>query len=326
MMVTQFSRIGGAFRIDASAAALPLALVIVALIFAALEPAFISVDNLTGIVHRMATTGIMAEGMTFVIMTGGIDLSVGPVLAIAGLVAFFSLQWGAPTVIAVLAGVATGTLIGAVNGIVVAFLRLPPIIVTLGMLSIVRGSALIIGGPILHQLGSGLAYSFIGTGSILGVAFSIWVFAGVVAVMALLQNRTTFGLQVAAVGDNERAAFLSGRPVRLITMATYMISGTMAALAGIIQSSQVYTASANFGEFGTELDVIAAVVLGGTSLLGGKGSVIRTVIGVLFLGVINSGLNILNVPVDTQLITKGLIIVIALALSGRAENARKIAR
>lgn len=313
----------GAYGPWISAGALPLALGAVALIFTALQPAFISVGNLTGIVHRMATTGIMAEGMTFVIMTGGIDLSVGPVLAIAGLVSFFALQAGIPTIASVAAGIATGTLIGAINGAAVAYLRLPPIIVTLGMLSIVRGSALIIGGPILHQLGSGLAYSFIGTGSVLGIAFSTWVFAAIVVLMAVLQKRSIFGLQVAAIGDNERAAFLSGRPVRLVKMVTYMISGTTAALAGIIQSSQVYTASANFGELGTELDVIAAVVLGGTSLLGGKGSVIRTVIGVLFLGVINSGLNILNVPVDSQLIGKGLIIVVALALSERAEIVRK---
>jgi ribose/xylose/arabinose/galactoside ABC-type transport system permease subunit len=302
-----------------SAYALPLSLLAVAGIFAILNPAFVSVDNIVGIVHRMATVGIMAEGMTFVIMTGGIDLSVGPVLAIAGLVTFFALQYGASVVVAVLGGVGTGAIVGALNGVAIAFFRLPAIIVTLGMLSIVRGSALILGGPILHQLRGGLAYSFIGTGFVLGIPFSIWLFAAVVVAMVLLQTRTTFGLQVAAIGDNERAAFLSGRSVRLVKVVTYVICGSTAALAGVIQSSQVYTASATFGEFGTELDVIAAVVLGGTSLHGGKGSVLQTVVGVLFLGVISSGLNILNVPVDVQLIAKGAIIVAALSFSARAE-------
>jgi ribose/xylose/arabinose/galactoside ABC-type transport system permease subunit len=299
--------------------ALPLSLLAVAGIFAILNPAFVSVDNIVGIVHRMATVGIMAVGMTFVIMTGGIDLSVGPVLAIAGLVTFFALQDGASVVVAVLGGVGTGAIVGAVNGVAIAVFRLPAIIVTLGMLSIVRGSALILGGPILHQLRGGLAYSFIGTGFVLGIPFSIWLFAAVVVAMVLLQTRTIFGLQVAAIGDNERAAFLSGRSVRLVKVATYVICGSTAALAGVIQSSQVYTASATFGEFGTELDVIAAVVLGGTSLQGGKGSVLQTVVGVLFLGVISSGLNILNVPVDIQLIAKGAIIVAALSFSARAE-------
>jgi len=317
-MAGTLSHFGRAKRLTPSAVALPLSLIVVAAIFTVLKPAFISLDNVVGIVHRMATTGIMAEGMTFVIMTGGIDLSVGPVLAIAGLVSFFSLQSGAPVIVAVLAGVGTGTAVGAINGAAVAIFKLPAIIVTLAMLSIVRGTALIVGGPILHQLHGGTAYSFIGTGFLFGVPFSIWLFVGVVGAMVFLQTRTTFGLQVAAVGDNERAAFLSGRPVRLIKMTTYVISGSTAALAGVIQSSQVYTASATFGEFGTELDVIAAVVLGGTSLQGGRGSVLQTVVGVLFLGVISSGLNILNVPVDAQLIAKGVIIVAALSLSARA--------
>jgi ribose/xylose/arabinose/galactoside ABC-type transport system permease subunit len=317
-MAGTLSHFGRAKRLTPSAVALPLSLIAVAAIFTVLKPAFVSLDNVVGIVHRMATTGIMAEGMTFVIMTGGIDLSVGPVLAIAGLVSFFSLQSGAPVIVAVLAGVGTGAAVGAINGAAVAIFKLPAIIVTLAMLSIVRGSALIVGGPILHQLRGGTAYSFIGTGFLFGIPFSIWLFVGVVAAMVFLQTRTTFGLQVAAVGDNERAAFLSGRPVRLIKMTTYVISGSTAALAGVIQSSQVYTASATFGEFGTELDVIAAVVLGGTSLRGGRGSVLQTVVGVLFLGVISSGLNILNVPVDAQLIAKGVIIVAALSLSARA--------
>ena len=299
--------------------ALPMALVLMAAGFAVAQPAFLSLGNLAGIVHRVATTGIMAIGMTFVIMTGGIDLSVGPVMALSGLVAYFTLQVpGVPTGLAVLSGLLAGGLVGAINGLAIALLRLPPIIVTLGMLSIVRGVALTLGGPELHQISGQPAYTFIGTGFLLGLPFSIWLFAAAALAMIFVQGKTTFGLQIATIGDNERAAFLSGRRVRLVKAMAYVLCSVTAAAAGIIESSQVYTASATFGEFGTELDVIAAVVLGGTSLMGGRGSVARTLIGVLFLGVVNNGLNILNVSVDVQLIVKGAIIVVALAFSERA--------
>jgi ribose transport system permease protein len=293
---------------------LSASLIVLVAIFAILSPEFLHIDNLVGVVHRVTTTGIMAVGMTFVIMTGGIDLTVGPVLAISGLVAFFTFESGASVPLSVLGAIGTGAVIGALNGAAVAYLRLPPIMVTLAMLSIVRGTALILGGPILHQLPEGVGYEFIGTGFLLGVPVSVWIFLALAILTAFVQRRSAFGLEVAAVGDNERAAFLSGRPVRLVKTSTYVICGATAALAGLIQSSQVYTASANFGEFGTELDVIAAVVLGGTSLQGGRGSILGTVTGVLFLGVVSSGLNILDVPVDVQLIAKGLIIVGALSV------------
>ena len=299
--------------------ALPIALLLVAAVFAVAEPAFLSFANLTGIVHRVATTGIMAVGMTFVIMTGGIDLSVGSVLALSGLVGYMALTDGGLSIgAAVAAGLSAGMLVGALNGIAVAVLGLPPIIVTLGMLSIVRGGALMLGGPELHQISGQPGYTFIGAGFLAGVPFSIWLFAAVALAMIFLQTQTTLGLQISLIGDNERAAFLSGRRVRLIKAIAYVLASLTAAAAGIIESSQVYTASATFGEFGTELDVIAAVVLGGTSLMGGRGSVARTVVGVLFLGVINNGLNIMNVATDVQLIMKGAIIVVALSFSERA--------
>ena len=314
--------VSGEHRLDAprllAAWALPLALLALVACFALAQPAFLSVSNLTGILHRVVTVGIMAVGMTFVIMTGGIDLSVGPVMALAGVVAYFALQSPALHGLAVPAGLAAGALVGLVNGAAIALARLPPIIVTLGMLSIVRGAALTLGGPDLHQISGQPGYSYIGTGLLLGVPFSIWILLAVAAAAMLLQAKTTFGLQISAIGDNERAAHLSGRRVERVRVAAYILCATTAAIAGIIESSQVYTASATFGEFGTELDVIASVVLGGTRLQGGRGSVARTMVGVLFLGVVNSGLNMLNVRVDVQLVVKGAIIVVALALSERA--------
>ena len=313
------SQVVGRWPIGAQLAAnaMPLAIALIVIGFTLAQPAFLTADNLIGIVRQVAIVGIMAVAMTFVVMTGGVDLSVGPVLALAGLVAVFSLDAGLPLPVAVAAALAVGLAIGLVNGAVIAFLGLPPIIVTLATLSIVRGGALLLGGPEMHPIRGQPGYSFIGTGNVFGIPFSVCLFIAVAGVMAFVQRQTPLGLKVAALGENERAAYLSGHATRTTRLVLYGLSGACAALAGIVQSSQVHTGSATYGEFGTELDVIAAVVLGGTSLMGGNGSVVRTVVGVLFLGVLNNGMNILNVPVDIQLIAKGAIIVLAMAWSER---------
>lgn len=297
--------------------ALPLCMLVFVVILAVLEPAFLSGSNLIGILRAVALIGIMALGMTFVIMTGGIDLSVGPVSAIAGLVAYFTLLAGHGVPAALLAGAGLGLLIGIANGLLVASLGLPAIIVTLGTLSIVRGSALLMGGPDLHGIRDQAAYSFIGSGAVYGLPVPVLIFLALATLAWFIQARTPFGTVVAAVGDNERAAWLSGLNVTAIKAATYGLCGLLAAVAGMIQSSQVHTASATYGKFGTELDVIAAVVLGGTQLSGGAGSVARTLLGVLFLGLLNNGMNILNLSIDIQLIAKGAIIALALSLAAR---------
>jgi len=296
--------------------ALLLALVVIAAAFAIAQPAFLKPENLVGLVRQTAIVGIMAVAMTFVIMTGGIDLSVGPVLALSGLVAVFTLDLGQQLPVALAAGLGVGVAVGLVNGALVAFLDLPPIIVTLATLSVVRGTALIFGGTDLHGIRGHDGYTFIGTRDLLHLPFSIHLFAAVALLMVLVQRTTPLGLQVAALGENPRAAYLSGHSTRRTKLLVYVISGVGAALAGIIQSSQVHTAAATYGEFGIELDVIAAIVVGGTSLTGGSGSIARTVMGVLFLGVMSNGMNILNVPIDVQLIAKGAIIVVAMTLSG----------
>jgi ribose/xylose/arabinose/galactoside ABC-type transport system permease subunit len=298
---------------------LPLAMFFIMAIFSLTEPAFLTPDNLVGIARQVALIGIMAVCTTFVIMTGGVDLSVGPVLAIAGLVSYFALQADLPLALVVLAGLSAGVLVGIINGAIIALLQLPPIIVTLATLSITRGAALILGGPEQHLIRDEPAYSFIGAGNILGLPSSIWIFAVVAFIMIIIQRATPLGVLVAAIGNNERAAHLSGHRTHLTKILVYSISALGAALAGIIQSSQVHTALATYGPFGTELDVIAAVVLGGTSVMGGSGSIVRTLFGVFFLGVINNGMNILNVPIDVQLIAKGTIIALALALASRRQ-------
>jgi ribose/xylose/arabinose/galactoside ABC-type transport system permease subunit len=295
--------------------AMPLAAATAIALFAWRQPAFLGPENLVGILRQVAIVGIMAASMTFVIMTGGIDLSIGPVLALSGLVAVLSLDVGAGLPLALSIALGLGLAIGLVNGSLIAFGGLPPIIVTLAMLSMVRGSALLLGGADLHAVRGQLAFSFIGTGSLAGLPFSVWLFAAVTALFIFAQRRTPLGLLVAAIGDNERATWLSGHRTRLVTTLIYGLSGLSAALAGLILSSQVHTGSATYGEFGIELDVIAAVVLGGTQLVGGRGSVVRTVVGVLCLGALNNAMNILDVPIDIQLITKGLVIAVALGLS-----------
>ncbi|MBV8767018.1 MAG: ABC transporter permease [Hyphomicrobiales bacterium] len=297
--------------------ALPIAILAIVLVFTMAQPAFISPDNLIGIVRQAALIGIMATCTTFVIMTGGVDLSVGPVLAASGLVSYYCLEANLPLILVILAGLSVGVLVGLANGAAIAILQLPPIIVTLAMLSVVRGSALMLGGPEQHLIRDKPEYTFIGAGNLFGLPFSIYVFALVALVMIFIQRRTPLGLLVAAIGDNERAAYLSGHCTRATKTLVYVISGLGAALAGIIQSSQVHTALATYGPFGTELDVIAAIVLGGTSITGGNGSVARTLLGVFFLGVVNDGMNILNVSIDIQLIAKGAIIIVALALAAR---------
>lgn len=298
---------------------LPLAILVIMAIFALTEPAFLTPNNLVGIARQVALIGIMAVCSTFVIMTGGVDLSVGPVLAIAGLVSYFALQADLPLVLVILAGLSAGALVGLANGAIIALLQLPSIIVTLATLSITRGGALILGGPEQHLIRDEPAYSLIGAGIFLGLPSSIWIFAAVALAMIFVQRATPLGVLVAAIGNNERAAYLSGHRTWITKVLVYTISGTGAALAGIIQSSQVHTALATYGPFGTELDVIAAVVLGGTSVMGGNGSIARTLLGIFFLGVINNGMNILNVPIDAQLIAKGTIIVLALALASRRQ-------
>lgn len=296
--------------------AFPLSMFAFVLVMTALEPAFLSPGNLVGILRSVSLTGIMALGMTFVIMTGGIDLSVGPVSAIAGLVAYFTLEAGLGAGMAVLVGAGLGLGIGVANGVMVASLGLPAIIVTLGSLSIVRGAALLLGGPDLHSIRNEPAYSFLGAGSI-GLPVPVVIFLFLAALASALQARTPFGTLVAAVGDNEKAAWLSGLRVVGVKASAYGLCGLLAAVAGMIQSAQVHTASATYGKFGTELDVIAAVVLGGTQLSGGTGSVARTLLGVLFLGLLNNGMNILNISIDLQLIAKGILIALALSLAAR---------
>jgi ribose/xylose/arabinose/galactoside ABC-type transport system permease subunit len=297
--------------------ALSLALLGLCAVFALAKPVFLWPENLIGILNQVAIIGIMATGMTFVIMTGGIDLSFGPVLAIAGVFAADVLTYcNENTVLAVGVAVGASAAIGVANGLLIAYGGLAPFVVTLAGLSIVRGAGLLIGGPDLHLIRGPSSFVAIGSGSLAGAQLSVLIFGAVVILGTFVQYGTTFGLSVLAVGANQRAAHLSGHNVRLTKVTAYVACAASAGLAGVVQASQVHTAAATYGA-GLELDVIAAVVVGGTNLSGGSGSVFLTLVGVLLIGVMNDGLGLLNTPIEWQLIVKGLIIIVALGLSER---------
>jgi ribose/xylose/arabinose/galactoside ABC-type transport system permease subunit len=286
-------------------------------LFAVVNPAMLKVDNLKNIVSAGSLIGIMAVLSTFVILTGGIDLSVGAIMGLSGLLAQSVLgPSNTSTLCAVGVALLTGAVVGLVNGTVIARFGLPAIVVTLGTMTIVRGIALLIGGGSQRAVGGPPLFLRIGGSRLLGLPLPVCLFALVALTGWALQSSTRFGFSVYAIGENVRAARLCGLPVARVKTLVYIISGAGGGLAGLILSSQTHTATAVYGT-GYELNVIAAVVVGGTSLFGGRGSVLRSVLGTLLIGVINNGLNIINVPIAPQLVAQGIVIVVAVAVDQR---------
>lgn len=287
--------------------------------FSLIRPVFWSVNNQINIVFASSLIGIMAVFSTFVILTGGIDISIGSTVALSGLVAALLLEAGQPLATALVGAVGVSAIVGLFNGVATAYIGLPPIVVTLAAMTIVRGSGLLIGGSVLHLIREPAEFLFIGGGRVAGLPFPIFIFFAVAIIMLFVQVRTRFGLSVYAVGENENAASLCGLPVRAVKLLVYLLSSIGAGIAGIVLASQVSTASANYGS-ALELDVIAAIVIGGTSLRGGRGSVHRSVFGALLIAAVNNGLSILNVPTDQQLIAKGVIIAFAIVVNNWLQN------
>jgi inositol transport system permease protein len=307
-------------------------LIVLMTAFALIEPRFLSQINLTNVLREVSITGLIAIGMTFVILTGGIDLSVGSLLAIAGLTAALvakggtenRFQVGAEEMIgygwfaAMLAAVAVGVVGGWIQGLGITRLKVPPFVVTLGGLSAFRGAALLIadGGPI-----SGFEPDFTwwGKGKIAEVPVLVILFLlfGVIAHIVLRYTR--YGRQIYAVGSNPEAARLAGLRVRRLILSVYVIVGFFAGLAGFVLAARLNSAEAVAGN-GYELRVIASVVIGGTSLFGGQGSVFGTVIGSILIGVLYNGLVMLNVSSYIQQIIIGVIIVLAVAFDQFAKS------
>jgi ribose transport system permease protein len=290
-------------------------LVVYILLFAALAwlaaPYFLRVRNLLNILVSVSTIGIISVAMTIVIVSGGIDLSIGSVVALTGvLVAQLSHQ--APMPVAVIIAIAAGVAVGAFNGAAVTLARINPFIVTLSTLSIVRGLAIRFSGGLTQSIDSE-GFGFLGRGFVLGVPFPAIVMVLLFAATAWVMGWTVFGRNIYAVGGNAQASRLAGLPVTSLSLTVYIISGLSAALGGVFLTSQL-GAAAPQAALGLELSVIAAVILGGTSLTGGKGTIWGTLLGVLIMGTLNNGLTLLNVPSENQDVARGSVLLLAVGL------------
>ena len=290
-----------------------LAFILTCIVMTILTPVFITPRNIFNIIRQVSMIGIIAVGMTFVILSAEIDLSVGSMVAFVGVVAAgLQVYNGCGTFIAVFVPLILAMLLGIAMGVVITKTGVHSFVVTLGMLSIARGLALIYSGgyPI-----SGLnpSFRFIGGGMIGPVPVPVIIYLGVVLVGYFVLSQTTFGKYVYAIGGNREAARLSGIPVNIYRTIVFGICSFTARIAGIILASRVNSGQPTAG-IGWELDVIAAVIIGGTSLFGGRGGIIGTVIGSLFLGVIRNGLNLLNVSPFYQQVFIGLLIIVAVIL------------
>ena len=300
-----------------------LALALMVLVLSLLSDRFLTPDNGWNILRQISVNLCLSIGMTLVILSGGIDLSVGAILGLAGAMAAGLLKNGLAipgtelviqfsTSGAILAGVLVGAAAGWVNGFSITRFSLPPFVATLGMLSIARGLTMLwTGGFPVTGLGDGFGH--LGTGVFLGMPLPVWIMLALTAVFIVTTKRTRFGRHLYAVGGNERAARLTGLNVSRIKIAVYTLAGALAGVAGLIVTARLDSAQPNAG-LGYELDSIAAVVIGGTSLAGGRGSIWGTVLGCLIIGILNNGLFLLNVSPFWQQVVKGAVILLAVAI------------
>jgi erythritol transport system permease protein len=305
-----------------------LVLVALLILFAAMAPEFLTANNLSILAKHVAISALLAVGMTFVVLTGGIDLSVGSIAGLGGMVAGYLLTQGIvfggtihypPVVVVVLLTICACLVVGVLNGWLVAKAGVAPFIATLGTLYIARGAALLISnGKTFPNLGGvssrgNTGFPAFGQSFILHLPAPVWMMIALFAIAWVVAVKTPFGRHVYAVGGNERAARLAGIRVPQVKIATYVFSSFCAALVGLIIASQLEAAHPATGE-SFELNAIAAVVLGGTSLMGGRGSVTGSLIGAFVIGVLADGLVMLGVSEFWQIVIKGVVIVLAVGL------------
>lgn len=290
-----------------SAYSLYILLLVLVIVVSVLNTNFLSAQNIKNIFQQVSINGILAVGMTFVIITGGIDLSVGSLLGFSGVIAASLVSGGGNPLLAVLAGIAAGLVFGVVNGVLVSYAKIVPFIVTLGMLSIARGFTNVYthGSPIIKL---NKAFTALGQSSVLGIGLPVWIFVCMLLVGYVLLHTTKLGRYTLAVGGNESAAKTSGINTAKIKMFAYTFTGFCCGLAGILMTAKTNAGAPNAGT-GYELDAIAAAIIGGTSPSGGKGSIFGTLLGVLIFGIIQNALDILNVSSYIQQVIKGLIII-----------------
>jgi len=291
-----------------------IGLILIILIISILEPRFLATSNLLNVLRQVSMNALIAFGMTFVILTGGIDLSVGSILALTGAVTAGMMASGMDPILAMLLGLLLGAVLGAINGIIIAKGKVAPFIATLATMTIYRGLTLVYteGRPI-SGLGDNMAFQMLGKGYFLGIPVPVVTMLVSFAILYFILKKTTFGRRVFAVGGNEEASILSGINADRVKIYVYALVGLLAGLASLILTSRLNSAQPTAGEM-FELDAIAAVVLGGTSLTGGRGWIVGTLIGALIIGVLNNGLNLIGVSSFFQQVVKGAVILLAVLL------------
>jgi ribose transport system permease protein len=300
-----------------------IALIILCLVISLLSDKFLTATNAWNVMRQISVNICISVGMTLVVLTAGIDLSIGSVLALCGAITAGLLKNGIEvpasnlyigfTILgATVAGLLVGALLGSFNGWAITKFKVPPFVATLAMLTIARGLTMLWtkGFPIT---GLGEKFAHLGTGWFLGIPLPVWISGIIVFIAVVITNKTKLGRYIYAIGGNENAAILSGINIKRIKIAVYTIAGTLAAVGGLLVTSRLDAAQPNAGT-GYELDSIAAVVIGGTSLSGGRGSVWGTVLGAVIIGVLNNGLVLLNVSPFWQQVVKGFVILVAVVI------------
>lgn len=292
-----------------------IALIILMAVITIINSNFLTANNLLNLLLQVTSNALIAFGMTFVILTGGIDLSVGSILALSSALTAGLLGSGMPVTLAILISLILGCILGMMNGLLISYGELAPFIVTLATMTIFRGATLVYtnGNPITKGLSDTFLFQFLGQGYIVGIPFPVIIMFIVFIVLYVLLHKTAFGKSVYAIGGNEKAAYISGVKLNKVKIIIYSISGIMASISGLIITSRLSSAQPTAGA-SYEMDAIAAVVLGGTSLSGGKGRILGTLIGALIIGVLNNGLNIIGVSAFWQQVVKGVVILIAVLI------------
>jgi erythritol transport system permease protein len=305
-----------------------LALVIILVVFSRLTPVYLTWPNLVIMTQHVSVTALLATGMTFVILTAGIDLSVGSIAGLSGVVAGYLIDQGLPlgghavflpAAVIIMIAIVLGAAIGAINGVLIAVIRIPAFIATLGMLYVARGAALLIAGgaSFINLSGSpakgNLGFDYVGNARWFNLPVMIYIMVIIGIIGAMVARRTVFGKHVYAVGGNERAAVSAGIRVTMVKIAVYALSGTCAGIGGVLLAAQLSAADPTAGT-NYELGAIAAVVLGGTSLFGGQGTVAGSIAGAFVIGFLNDGLVLSNVSEFWQMVATGLVIIAAVGI------------
>lgn len=296
-------------------------LIVLIVVFSLLSPNFLAVNNLLNIVGQVATYGIAAVGFTFVLITGGIDLSLGYQISLNVVVCGILMsQFGLPWPLAILAVLALGTAVGVINGLIITLTGVAPLIVTLSMMTILDGASYLLTGG-LPIFGFPTGFTALGQGSIGGIPWALVVLVIAWAVGLFVLNKTYFGRYLYAIGNNSEAARLSGINTKRTLIYVYAIAGLFTAIGAVLLLSRINSAQSSTGA-GTEFVVLTACVLGGVSVMGGRGSLFGAFVGVLIIGVLENGLVLLNVSSYIQLVVKGLVLLVAVSYDSASKNSK----